>query len=90
MLAVLSTPYRRQRPGCGRISDSPQYLEVLVFPTSELGKVERCESILRIDVQDLRPKFAKFRQGYGREIHGAPLACKPRPWPEQDEWTRQS
>ena len=79
MLAVLSTPYRRQRPGGGRISDSRQYLEVLVFPVSELGKLEPWESILRIDLQDLRPKFAKFRQGYGSEIHGAPLACKRRP-----------
>ena len=61
------------------ISDSRQYLEVLVFPISELGKLEPSESILRIDLQDLRPKFAKFRQGYGSDIHRGTLACKPRP-----------
>ena len=43
------------------ISDSRQYLEVLVFSISELRKLESWESILRIDLQDLRPKFAKLR-----------------------------
>ena len=82
MLAPLSTPYRRQRPGCGRIAVR-QYLEVLAFPISELGKLEPCESILRIDLQDVRPKFAKLRQGYGSDIHRGALACKPRPSLEQ-------